>query len=115
MNIGDALEAQCDRRKFQRFKAFASLIKTPQSWLTPVQLPAAAKVFVKLGAPTAANTAVFTVGSKTYYAKSGLAAGVAYPVGFLENKETLTAVYNASTIQLYIQHPLGKLYLIASK
>lgn len=48
------------------------------------------------------------------YIRSG-AAGEIVPLGYFEKGATLTAVYNASTINLYLGAPLGGRPLIATK
>lgn len=103
------------RREWANLSSFNALIKTPASWLSPVQLPAGAKIFVALGADAAADTVVYTCAGKSFYVKAGTKAGVVTPVSYHERKETLTAVYNASTLQLWIKTPLGKPKMIASK
>lgn len=113
--VREALEEQRERRAYARYVKFKALIATPSTWAAPIAMPAAAKLFVKLGALVAVNTVAFTVNGRSYYVKAGTAANVVNPVAYIENKETLTAVYNASTMQLFIQHPNGKLKLIASK
>lgn len=70
---------------------------------------------MKLGASVVVDTVVYSVGSKNFYVKAGTAAGVLTPVSYHERKETLTAVYNANTLQLWIKTPLGKPKMIASK
>lgn len=115
MNNIQSLLVQRARREWANLSKFKSLITTPANWTSAVVLPAGAKVFVKLGATVGVDTVVYSVNSKSFYVKAGSAANVLIPVSYHERKETLTAVYNASTLQLWIKSPLGKPKMIASK
>jgi hypothetical protein len=92
---------------------FSSLVETPHNFASPLQLPARAKLFVKLGATVASNTVICTVNGASKQI-GPTTAGVYRPLGYFEARETLTAVY-AGSMDIYIQDSVGKLYRVATK
>ena len=92
---------------------FAELIAVPHSMTTPLVMPTASKLFVKLGVTVAVNTVICTVAGVSKYIKP-TTAGIYRSLGYFEAKETLTAVY-AGSMDFYIQDSVGKLHRIATK
>lgn len=115
MNNAQLLIAQRAKREWAKLSRFKPLIDEPADWNDPVDLLAGAKCFVVLGADAVANTVVYSCNNKSYSVKAGTKAGVVTPVSYHECNETLTAVYNASTLELWIKTPLGSPKMIASK
>lgn len=93
---------------------FKALTAAPFVFTVGFQMPAAGKLFVKLGALTAANTVVITAKGRNISVPP-LAANKLYPLGYFERGVTIAPVYAASTMQLFREDQMGKRILIASK
>jgi hypothetical protein len=102
------------RKERQAVKDFEGLIAVPHNFTNPLVMPANAKLFVSLGAEVVAPVLVCTAGDRDMYA-GPIAANVMQPLGYFEEGVTLTAVYAARTIRLYLSAPMGERPLIAQK
>jgi hypothetical protein len=105
---------QRQRKERQALKLFDDLVKTPADFSSPLTLPGSGKLYASINATAASPTVLCSVNGVNRSIPA-VAAGEIVPLGYFEKGATLTAVYNASTINLYVGTPLGERLKIATK
>jgi hypothetical protein len=105
---------QRQRKERQALKLFDDLRAEAHDFSSPLTLPGGGKLYASVASAVASPTTLCSVNGQNIGIPA-VAADEIVPLGYFEKGATVTAVYNASTINLYVGGPLGERFLIATK